>query len=142
MCTTVCGHVFLLPILSVNVPPETNASTQHDKHNYTTTILHGSTHYVPELEPDPDPELELELEHDPNPEPEGEREPESEPDPDSDPDPERGPKMGGCNGANATGKVHLEGCSREGALGWMQWGDVPFFKTHLIRHNARAIIAC
>ena len=111
---------------------------QADKHGstftYSTTEQHGSTHFLPELE--------LELEHDPDPEPEGEREPESEPDPDSDPDPEREPMMGGCNWANATGKVHLGGCSREGALGWMQLGDVPFFKTPLIWHKAPAIIAC
>ena len=88
MCTTVCGHVFLLPILGVNVPPETNASTQHDKHNDSTTEQHGSTHFVPELELELDPELELELEHDPNSQPDGEREPESEPHLDCDPDPE------------------------------------------------------
>ena len=78
--------MFLLPILCATVSPETNTSTHHDTHNYSTTKQHESTHHVLELEPDPDPEPQLE--HDPDPEPEGELQSEADPELVPEPEPE------------------------------------------------------
>ncbi len=125
------AHHCLWPCVSTADSSVSMCLKQTQAHNTTSTTTPQrycteARNYVPELEPDPDPELELELEHDPNSEPEVSVSQRWEG--------ARGRmQLERCTWEGAAGRVHLDGCS---------WEMSHFSKHILIRHKARAIIAC